>query len=93
MKTFNEKAKKLEDVLKKLNQINPKNTYVNKKLELLQSQKNQLEIENSELQSKYNILEEEHDRLKIRLDKIQAQKENKFANEKKFEKKIDELNQ
>ena len=39
MKTFNEKAKKLEDVLKKLNQINPKNIYVDKKVELIQNQK------------------------------------------------------
>ena len=55
MKTLNEKEKKLQEVLNKLQVLNLQSYDQIENYEFLKSQKNQLEIEKQELENKFNI--------------------------------------
>ena len=56
MKSFNEKEKKLNDALSKLNALSIQKTNLTSSIEELSNQKNQLEIEKQELEEKYKVL-------------------------------------
>ena len=93
MKTLNEKEKKLQEVLNKLQVLNLQSYDQIENYEFLKSQKNQLEIEKQELENKFNKLEYENENLKLRIKQAETQRKADNYKEKKFEKKIDELNQ
>ena len=93
MKTLNEKEKKLQEALNKLENVNLENTLNIDEINLLKEQKNQLEIEKDQLKEKYINLENEYKQLKIEIDRFNKLKFNEAKKEKKFEEKIDELNQ
>ena len=58
MKSFNEKEKKLNEVLNKLSGLSLENPGVKSSIEELNNQKNQLEIEKQEVENKYLVLKE-----------------------------------
>ena len=59
MKSFNEKEKKLNEVLNKLSTLSLENPYITSSIEELNNQKNQLEIEKNEIENKYLLLKED----------------------------------
>ena len=84
MKSFNEKEKKLNEVLNKLSSLNIENTHIASSIEELNSQKNQLEIEKNEIENKYLLLKEDYENLKSRLEELKE----KHLFEKKKRNKI-----
>ena len=93
MNSFNEKEKKLQEALNKLQNFKFDGNIANDQIKIVQDQKNQLIIEKSELEKKYNKLYEEFQKLKIKLDQFNKKKIDQNHLENKFEEKIDELNQ
>ncbi|SVE18684.1 uncharacterized protein METZ01_LOCUS471538, partial [marine metagenome] len=70
MKTLYEKEKKLNDVLEKLNLLNPQTSDLRETIANLDYQKNQLEIEKKDLETRYKNLLKEHHQLKVKLEKL-----------------------
>ena len=70
MKTLNEKEKKLQEALNKLENVNLENTPNIDEINLLKEQKNQLEIEKDQLKEKYINLENEYKQLTISLGNL-----------------------
>ena len=93
MKTIDEKAKKLDDIINQLKKLEIANSNQSSDLEILKEQKNQLEIEMQELQDKYNSLEQENQILKGKFDRFKEKEVSEQKKEKEFSEKIDELNQ
>ena len=93
MNSFNEKEKKLHDTLKKLKNFELNDIENINQIKALQDKKNQLEIENMQIEKKYNHIKDEYKDLKLKLDYFNKQKYEENKKEKKFEEKIDELNQ
>ena len=64
MKSINEKEKKLNDALTRLNLLNPESSGMRENIRIINSQKNQLEIEKKVIEEKYSKIKEEYNILK-----------------------------
>ena len=93
MKNYQEKEKKLDNVLKKLNLMSNKVTKMNKDIDSLTLEKNQLLREKKESEKNFQALSQQHQGLKYELEKISKDVSHKFGNQNNFNQKIDELNQ
>ena len=93
MKTFEEKEKKLQTAISKLDNINFSLNDLKFTISDLEEQKNQLKIEKNEIEAKYSSLIKEHQILKKKVEKFSMENTKKFENQSEFSKKIDELNQ
>ena len=93
MKNYEEKEKKLDIVLKKLNSMSNKVVNMNNDINLLSIEKNQLLSEKKESERNFKLLTEQHEELKKELDRINKDVVHKFDSKRDFNKKIDELNQ
>ena len=93
MKNYQEKEKKLEGVLKKLNTMSNRVFKMNNDINSLNLEKNQLLREKEESDKNFKNLLKQHHELKSELDKIDKDVSYKFGNKDNFNQKIDELNQ
>ena len=93
MKNYEEKEKKLEDVLEKLGTMSNRVTKMNNDIDSLNLEKNQLLSEKEESDRNFKNLLKQHHELKSKLEKINKEVSYKFGNRDNFNQKIDELNQ
>jgi len=93
MTNYQEKEKKLEIVLKKLNTMSNSVFKMNNYINSLNLEKNQLLREKEESDKNFRRLSIQHQELKSELEKIDKEVSYKFGNRDNFNKKIDELNQ
>ena len=93
MKNYEEKEKKLDNILKRLNSLSNKVIKMSNDIDLLNSEKNQLLREKEESERNFHLLSKRHQELKSELEKIDKDVRYKFANQNNFGQKIDELNQ
>ena len=93
MKNYEEKEKKLGNVLKKLNTMSNRVVKMNNDIDSLNLEKNQLLSEKGESERNFKKLSKQHQGLKVELEKINNDVSSKFGNQNTFNKKIDELNQ
>ena len=93
MKNYEEKEKKLDNILKKLNSMTNKVIMMNNDINSLNLDKNQLLGEKEESERNFQLLSQQHQELKSELGKINKDVRHKFGNQNKFNQKIDELNQ
>ena len=93
MKNYEEKEKKLDNVLKKLNSMSNKVLKMNNDMNFLNLEKNQLLREKKASEKNFQVLLQQHEELKLELDKINKDVSHKFGNKNNFNQKIDELNQ
>ena len=93
MENYEEKEKKLDNILKKLNSMSNKVIKMNNNINSLNLQKNQLLGEKEESERNFQLLSEQHQGLKSELEKINRDVKYKFGNKNNFYQKIDELNQ
>ena len=93
MKTYFEKAEKLNVILKRLKSFDLSKLDNRDGFNDLISQKNQLEIEKKDLEIKFEKLEEEYLELKEKFNDIDKSNFIKIKKEKEISEKIDELNQ
>ena len=93
MKNYEEKEKKLVNVLKKLNTMSNEVVKMAGDIESLNIEKNQLLREKEESEENFAKLTKQHKELKFELEKINKDLGSKFGDENNFNKKIDELNQ
>ena len=93
MKNYEEKEKKLDKVLKRLNLMSNKVIKMNKDINLLHLEKNQLLREKEESEKNFQNLSKQHQELKSELEKINRDVKHKFGSKTDFNQKIDELNQ
>ena len=93
MKNYEEKEKKLDNVLKKLNSMTNIVIKMNNDINSLNLEKNQLLGEKEESERNFQLLSQQHQELKSKLEKINEDVRHKFGNKNVFYQKIDELNQ
>ena len=93
MKNYEEKEKKLENVLKKLNLMSNKVVKMNNHIDSLHEEKNQLLREKEESEKNFQMLSKQHEELKLGLERVDKEVSHKFGNKNNFNQKIDELNQ
>ena len=93
MENYEEKEKKLYNVLEQLNTMSSKVAKMSKDIFLLGTEKNQLLREKEESEANFKLLNKQHAELKLELDKINKDIGLKFGNRTNFNQKIDELNQ
>ena len=93
MKNYEEKEKKLDNVLKKLNTLSNKVIKMNNDIDSLNLEKNQLLREKEESEKNFQQLSKQHKGLKVELEKIDKDVNYKLGNKNNFNEKIDELNQ
>ena len=93
MKNYEEKEKKLDNILKKLNSMTNKVIIMNNDINSLNLDKNQLLGEKEESERNFQLLSQQHKELKLELEKINKEVGHKFGNQNNFNQKIDELNQ
>ena len=93
MKNYEEKEKKLDNVLIKLNSMTNKVIMMNNDINSLTLDKNQLLGEKEESERNFQLLSQQHQELKSELEKINKEVDYKFGNQNNFNEKIDELNQ
>ena len=93
MENYEEKEKKLDNTLKRLNSMSAKVINMNNNINSLNLEKNQLLREKEESERKFMILLKQHQELKSELEKINKEVSHKFDNKNNFNQKIDELNQ
>jgi len=93
MKNYEEKEKKLHNVLKKLNTMSNRVVKMNNDINSLNLEKNQLLREKEESEKNFQKLSKQHKELKAELDKVNKDVMLKFGNRDNFNQKIDELNQ
>ncbi len=93
MKNYEEKEKKLENVLKKLNLMSNKVIKLNNDIKSLNLEKNQLLREKEESEKNFQSLNLQHEELKSELEKVSNDVGSKFGKQNNFNQKIDELNQ
>ena len=93
MKNYEEKEKKLENVLKRLSSMSNKVIKMNNNMNSLNIEKNQLLREKEESERNFQLLSQQHKELKSELEKINDDVKHKFGNKNNFYQKIDELNQ
>ena len=95
MKSFQEKEKKLYELLNKLNNFDV-STVQNKdqlEIESLRDNKNQLEIEKNNLEQKYQSLTQELEYAQKKIEELEKGKKKDQQKQNDFNQKIDELNQ
>ena len=93
MENYEEKEKKLDNILKKLNSMTNKVIVMNNDINSLTLDKNQLLGEKEESERNFQLLSQQHQELKSELEKINKDVRHKFGNQDNFNQKIDELNQ
>ena len=93
MKNYEEKEKKLDNVLKKLNSMSNKVLKMSNDIDSLNIEKNQLLREKEESERNFQLLSKQHQELKLELERINRDVSYKFGDKNNFNKKIDELNQ
>ena len=93
MKNYQEKEKKLENILKKLNTMSNRAIKMNNDINSLNLEKNQLLREKEESEKNFQKLSKQHQELRSGLEKIDKEVSYKFGNRDNFNQKIDELNQ
>ena len=93
MKNYEEREKKLDNVLKKLNSMSNKVIKMDNNINSLNLEKNQLLGEKGESERNFQLLSQQHQELKLELEKINEDVRHKFGNQNNFNQKIDELNQ
>ena len=93
MKNYEEKEKKLDNVLRKLNTMSNRVIEMSNDINSLNLEKNQLLREKEESYKNFQNLSEQNKELKSKLEKISENITNKFGSQNNFNKKIDELNQ
>ena len=93
MKNYEEKEKKLDNVLKRLNSMSNKVIQMNNDINSLKLEKNQLLGEKEESERNFQLLSQQHQELKSELEKINKDVRYKFGDQNNFYQKIDELNQ
>ena len=93
MENYEEKEKKLDNVLKKLSTMSNRVVKMNNDINSLCLEKNQLLREKEESESNFHLLTQQHEKLKSELEKIDKNVRYKFADQNNFDQKIDELNQ
>ena len=93
MKNYEEKEKKLDNVLKKLNSMSNRAVKMSDDINSLNLEKNQLLREKEESDINYENLLKQHQILKSEMDKINKDISSKFGKKNNFNQKIDELNQ
>ena len=93
MKNYEEKEKKLDNVLKKLNFTSNRVAKMSNDINSLNLEKNQLLREKEESDINYENLLKQHQKQKSEMDKINKDLGNKFGKKNNFNQKIDELNQ
>ena len=93
MKNYEEKEKKLHNVLKKLSTMSNRVVKMNNDIDSLNLEKNQLLREKEESDKNFKDLLKQHQGLKSELEKIDKEVSYKFGNRDNFDQKIDELNQ
>ena len=93
MKNFEEKEKKLDNVLKKLNLISSNVIKMNNDINSLNLEKNQLLGEKEESERNFHLLSQQHQELKLELERVNKDVKHKFGNKNSFYQKVDELNQ
>jgi len=93
MKNYEEKEKKLDNVLKKLNSMSNKVLKMSNVIDSLNIEKNQLLREKEESEKNFQLLSKQHQELKSELERINRDVSYKFGDKNNFNKKIDELNQ
>ena len=95
MKSFQEKEKKLYELLNKLNNVDVSQIQNKDQLEIesLKGHKNQLEIEKNNLEEKYESLVQELEKSQKKIDDLEYNKKKELKKQNEFNQKIDELNQ
>ena len=95
MKSFQEKEKKLYELLNKLNNFDVSQIRNKEELEIetLKDHKNQLEIEKNNLEEKYQVLVEELEAAQKKIEVLENNKKKDKEKQIEFDEKIDELNQ
>ena len=93
MKNYEEKEKKLDNVLKRLNSMSNQVIKMNNDINSLNLEKNQLLGEKEESERNFHLLSQQHQELKSNLEKINKDVKYRFGNQNNFSQKIDELNQ
>ena len=93
MKNYEEKEKKLDNVIKKLNTMSNRVIKMNNDINSLNLEKNQLLREKKESEQNFQKLLKQHHELKSELEKVNREVDYKFGNQNNFNQKIDELNQ
>ena len=93
MKNYEEKEKKLDNVLKKLNSMSVKVIKTSNDIDSLNLERNQLLREKDESARNFKILSQQHQNMKLALEKVDNDVSHKFGKQNKFNQKIDELNQ
>ncbi len=95
MKTFQEKEKKLYELLDKLNNFDTSQIQQKGQVEIdnLKIHKNQLEIEKNNLEAKYESLVQELKTSQNKIEELENNKKKDQLKQNEFNQKIDELNQ
>ena len=93
MKNYEEKEKKLQSVLKKLNTMTNIVAKMNNDINSLNLEKNQLLGEKEESDKRFEKLLKQHQELKLELENVDKEVRAKFSDRNNFNRKIDELNQ
>mgnify|MGYP001285551769 FL=1 len=93
MKNYEEKEKRLEDVLLRLTDLTNKFGGNHEDVNNLNIQKNHLISEKKVIEEKYEKLLSAHRMLQERLGNLTKKLEQKFNQESRFDEKVDELNQ
>ena len=91
MKNYEEKEKKLDNVLKKLNSMTNRVIKMNSDINSLNLEKNQLLGEKEESERNFQLLSQQHQELKAGLEKINEDVKHKFGNKNNFTKKLTNL--
>ena len=95
MKTFQEKEKKLYELLNKLNNFDTSQLQQKGQIEIeeLKIHKNQLEIEKNNLEEKYGSLVQDLEKSPKKIEELENNKKKDLKKQNEFNQKIDELNQ
>ena len=93
MKNYEEKEKRLNDMLNKLSLMSTRILTINNSGVDLNLQKNQLISEKEEVEQKYQELLKDYRSLQFQFEKIKKKIQIKLDNQSKVNEKIDELNQ
>ena len=93
MNKFEEKEKNLNNLIKKLNNLNLSYSHSGAKNEKIIKERDQITSEKIDLEKKYMELKREHEYLSKKLKKLKNELNIKTEFEKKFNQDINELNQ
>ena len=85
MKNYEEKEKKLDKVLKKLNTMTNQVIKMSNNINSLNLEKNQLLGEKEESERNFQLLSQEHRELKLELEKINKDVKHKFGNKNDYD--------